>query len=391
MYAKAGADVPAFCCLNVGKLVEESTAMSSKTCSALVFGPGLPAGGARMALIVNQTHLLLPEMSPVPWAIVTLKIAGFHLEAWQFSWKQGEKNWVVHLDDPQLLAELCHAPPVGLQAQVTAMTRVQRHRRRMTGVAWALAGLIVLLPLLLLATFIWQSERIAGWVADQIPVEREMQLGEAIFAVHRPTLTLIEQGPAVAVVQAIGQRLSAGSAYRYRFLVADSKEVNAFAVPGGTIVVYAGLLAKAESAEELAGVLAHEVQHIERRHSLRAMVHQLGITTLLSAAIGDWSGAVVTEAAGSLAQLGFGRDQEHEADRYGLEALQRAGIAPHGMLSFFRKLSQAESGMPALLSSHPASEERFKMLDRLLAEKGVWHSQPLPYDWHTIKQSLPNS
>jgi predicted Zn-dependent protease len=173
--------------------------------------------------------------------------------------------------------------------------------------------------------------------------------------------------------------------------VAIDPRLNAFAVPGGHVVVYTGLLLAADSAEEVAGVLAHEVQHVEMRHALKNLLHNLGWRALLALALGDFSGGVWTGMAEHLGQLGYSRDLEHQADLGGLAALRRAGIAPEGIASFFAKLSRQGGGQIDLLSTHPASSARMQALQRAMAAQGAYTASPLPYDWRALQASLPQA
>jgi predicted Zn-dependent protease len=201
-------------------------------------------------------------------------------------------------------------------------------------------------------------------------------------------MKLSEEGPAVAAIRAIGEPLTAGSPHRYRWLVADSPAVNAFAAPGGIVVVNAGLIRAAGSPEEVAGVLAHEIAHAELRHGLRAMVKGAGLRLLAALALGDYSGTVLAEGAKQLTELGFSREAEREADRDGLRRLVAARIDPAGMVRFFEKLAQEESlAPPELLSTHPATEERLAGLRREAAAlRGEW--RPLAVDLAAARAAL---
>jgi predicted Zn-dependent protease len=176
-------------------------------------------------------------------------------------------------------------------------------------------------------------------------------------------------------------RLTQGSRYRYQWFVAENPEVNAFDLPGGVIVVHTGLLKAADSVGEVAGVLAHEIQHVEQRHALRAMIHELGWRAVLALALGDLSGGVWGDLAGRLGGLSYGRDLERAADLGGLDALRRAGIAPDGMLDFFGKLARREGPGVALLASHPATDERIEALRRAIATRGAYPVHAPAYDW----------
>ncbi|TCJ15547.1 M48 family metallopeptidase, partial [Parasulfuritortus cantonensis] len=245
-------------------------------------------------------------------------------------------------------------------------------------------GLVLALPFLLLGLFWANADRIAGWAAGHVSLAQEQQLGELAFAQMRPSLKLLETGPAPAMVQAIGARLTAGSKYRYQWFVADSPEVNAFAMPGGYVVVYTGLIGAAGSADEVAGVLAHEVQHVELRHSLKNMLHGLGWRAVLALALGDVSGGAWAGMAEQLGGMAYGRDLERQADLGALAALRRAGIAPDGLLAFFARLAGTEGPGLAFLSSHPATAERIDNLRRAIAAQPAYAAEPLPYDLKAV-------
>ena len=142
--------------------------------------------------------------------------------------------------------------------------------------------------------------------------------------------------------------------FEFEFRVADDPSVNAFALPGGFVTVNRGLLEAAETGEEVAGVLAHEIQHALLRHGTRRVLRQLGGRSLLWLVTGGSDVHFLAQSVGYLTELDYDREQESEADRAGLELLVRAGIDPTGLASFFERL-RAEGGPapPELLSTHP--------------------------------------
>src|SRR5690606_14757662 len=142
-------------------------------------------------------------------------------------------------------------------------------------------------------------------------------------------------------VEALAQPLleAAGELpFEFRFRVVDDPSVNAFALPGGFVTVQRGLLEAAETGEEVAGVLAHEIQHALLRHGTRRMLRQLGARSLLWLVTGGSDIHVLARSAGYLAELDYDRDQESEADREGLRLLVRSGIDPRGLATFFERL-----------------------------------------------------
>lgn len=359
--------------------------------SSRLHGPELPPDGAPAAIELSDHALNVrceDFQKRVSLEKVHLSLGGFNGDQWQFSWGPHGDTWVVFLQDVSVQRRMLEAPPAGLAREIAALVPSRRKHRIGTGIAAIVFAVLVGGPALLLGLFWWQSERIAEAVVDRIPVEAEQKLGALVFADIRTKLKLVAEGGATGAVRGIGERITRGSGYRYQWYVADDPRINAFAIPGGYVVVNSGLLLAADTAEELAGVLAHEVQHVERRHSLRALVYKLGFTALLSLALGHYSGAVVDKLAGMLGVLQFSRAQESDADLRGMAALDGAGIDPRGMLVFFQKMARRGDANIPLLSTHPASEERAKTLQRILQQSAGSRAQPLPYDWNTIKASL---
>ena len=139
--------------------------------------------------------------------------------------------------------------------------------------------------------------------------------------------------------------------------VVKSDIVNAFALPGGYVVVFTGLMKKAESGEEVAGVLSHELNHVLQRHGLERLVKSLGLMTVTAIVFGNQQGLVgmMKQLGVELFTLKFGREQETEADLTGLQLLQRAKIDPAGMSRFSTALGERSRSDGVALH---ASDER---------------------------------
>lgn len=293
-----------------------------------------------------------------PLADVTLRRVGFDERGVEFSWNSGGAVWAVHVLDGDAARGLLATPALASTPKAAVLLGTRRGTAA-RWLGWSLLIGFILLPLVLLALFVVNSSRIAGWIADRIPIEQEIGIGRQALEGMRPRLTLERSGAAYQAVNAIGARLTKGSRFKYEFHVARDTSLNAFALPGGIIVVNTGLIDATKRAEELAGVLAHEVQHVELRHSLRGMVKNLGLRGLFAFAVGDLGGSLLGEAAVELTSLKFSRDDESEADRAGFDALVAAGLDPSGMPAFFETMSkQAEDAPVAFASTHPSSADR---------------------------------
>lgn len=227
-----------------------------------------------------------------------------------------------------------------------------------------------------------------------ISPSQEAELGEAFMRSVRAQATLVNDPEIEGYVRQLGQRLvthSDAPGYPFTFFVVENPVVNAFAGPGGYIGVHTGLIATAENESELAGVMAHEIAHVTQRHLLRAYesAQQLSLPTAagMIAAIllgvasenPDASVAAISAVqAGNIQhQLNFTRSNEKEADRIGIQTLNRSGIDPYGMPSFFERLHQSTrlygSNVPEFLSTHPVTSDR--IAESLTRAEQYGHSQ----------------
>jgi predicted Zn-dependent protease len=228
-----------------------------------------------------------------------------------------------------------------------------------------------------IAAYFWALPAVGGLLALRIPVAWERELGDAVADELAPADAVCDDPALVRTIDGIVARLASGledRPYEFRVSVVDDTLVNAFAAPGGRIIVMRGLLAASETPEELAGVLAHEMQHVQLRHGTRAVLRQLPVQAV-SAVLGGGGGADGTAAlVGTLGVLRYARGDEAEADREGMRLLLATGVDPRGMLDFFETLDQQTGAhAPALtyLSTHPATDERRARLAEMAAESSA--------------------
>lgn len=276
---------------------------------------------------------------------------------------------------------------------------VGRHRRVKSGY-WTLA--LVTLGLVAAA---WVGRGLLFQAAiDQIPPDAEVKLGELVEENMMSTMSVVKD-PVVneGIETMTGPLLKvADSPFPFKFQVVHHQDVNAFALPGGSIFIHSALLEKADSAEEVAGVLAHEMAHVIHRHGTQLMVRRIGLYVLVGAVFGDTQGliAALADQGGFLLSQKFSRDFERQADETGFELLVKAGIDPRGMLTFFRRIqeiqeeqmSDTEQSAMAIMGTHPATDERIEFIqqkiDELPADRNF---QKIPLDIQKIQRriSLP--
>jgi predicted Zn-dependent protease len=218
-----------------------------------------------------------------------------------------------------------------------------------------------------------------------ISVKDEIEIGREAQREVRAKVPELTNAAITSYVRAVGRRIAAradGPKYPYSFSVANYRELNAFALPGGPVWINRGVLHAAEHEAQLAGVIAHEVAHIARRHAARQITNTLianGLLGLLGAVLGnDPGGARAAQRGAQVLASGyllkFSRDDEREADRVGAQLMQRAGWDPHGMIEFMESLQRQQgrdpSSVEVFLSTHPAPGVRAQLLRQSIGSRG---------------------
>lgn len=180
----------------------------------------------------------------------------------------------------------------------------------------------------------------------------------------------------------VGQRLVSTmptqdrNKWDYRFRVVDSKEVNAFALPGGNMFIFTGLLDRIGSADELAGVTGHECAHVRREHWARQYASQqkraVGLGVLLGLTKANGAIRDIAGIGNSLLSLRYSRDDEYDADKNGLTNMVAAKYDPRGMIDLFETLQKASGGTGGgieFLSTHPLTKERIERVEEFIAKQ----------------------
>jgi predicted Zn-dependent protease len=246
---------------------------------------------------------------------------------------------------------------------------------------------------------VWYVFSLVNWVSlfqiERISSETEKKLGDLFWESINKTETVIKDKDVVNSVDSIVIRICDGSNIERKNVqvhVLKSADVNAFALPGGHLVVLSGLINDVKSPEALAGVLAHEIAHIERKHVSKKLVKELGMTAMAGMASGGAGGEVIKQAVKTLSSSAFDRKMEKEADINAVDYLVNAEIDP---LPFAALMDQFAEDQPELLSdlswlsTHPDSKERAIYI-REYAEKKDYTSKTLlyPSNWEALQHKL---
>src|SRR6266478_4699150 len=202
-------------------------------------------------------------------------------------------------------------------------------------------------------------------------IEKEIALGKGLAQEVERQAKIIDDRVSAEYVNRVGQNLVRNSDAKVPFTikVLDSEEVNAFALPGGFFFVNSGLILKAESESELAGVMAHEIAHVAARHGTRQATRGeiINLASIPLIFVGGLPGYAIRQGAGLAIPLGFlnfSRAFEREADYLGLQYLYKTGYDPTAFVDFFEKIQSLEKKKPGtvskIFSSHPLTDNRIK-------------------------------
>ncbi len=347
-----------------------------------LFGNGFALSGEERTAYFSNNALHINGFATIPVYHVSSRVGGFNHDELFFHWQDEQGNNCSFMPTPEseIKIALSQAP-----SELQAELKQWGFRKRSISVIWISIISVAVITVLAVILLWWQYDEALTWVTRHISIENEQSLGETVFTQMQTDTEFITDGAAYSAVVEIGTLLSKKSAYKYQWHIAKDSEINAYALPGGIIIVNSGLLTAIDSPGELAAVLAHEIQHVEQRHSLKHMVNSMGWAAAMLVLLGDINiaTAVIVHQLGSLY---FGRDKEEEADNLGLDLLIANNIDPYGMLTLMQRLdSENNVDLPEWLSSHPTTSDRIRRIQTQINAKPCASCQTLEYKWEAIK------
>lgn len=263
--------------------------------------------------------------------------------------------------------------------------------RRRSGRDWirssmvflGIAGLLVLVYLLIVP---WLSVKLAA----RVPAGTEREMGDAVY--QAMGMEDKEDKASSAVLNEFFKAMAIPSRYDIRISVVDDGVINAFALPGGRIVVYKPLLLQIRSYPELAALLSHEFTHINERHATKRIFRSLGSRIFISLLFGKFGAVtnVLVSQAENLKHLQYSRSLEKEADLQGLDLLMERKIDPVGFTDLFHHLQNAAPGsaLPEFLESHPDTEKRIDYIRQAAGKAAAAESAALSSIFDQLKNTL---
>ncbi|HYG40776.1 MAG TPA: M48 family metallopeptidase [Cytophagales bacterium] len=244
-----------------------------------------------------------------------------------------------------------------------------RNYRLSGGLKW-LAVLVIFFISLAVLVYFLILPLVTKLVIEAIPVEKEIEIGKHLAQSALQGEKINEEK--TAIVNKFLNNLKINSEYPIHITVIESEVKNAFAIPGGEIAIYTGLLNEMNHHSELVALLGHEIAHIEKRHTLKTMLKSMGLYLMIAGVFQDIGGivAVLADNASELEKLSYNRSLESEADDIGLEIVINNNVDPKGMIDLFNLLKGDKSTdiTPEFLTTHPSLDKRIETLQNKIPD-----------------------
>lgn len=304
-----------------------------------------------------------------------------------------DRKLTIFCEDKQFASAIELESGSALHGQLTDV--LQRRKAENRSMRMSAMLFLLICGLLLIGSY-YGLMAMARHAVKLVPVSVDEKIGK--MAIDQIDLEGPQVNDPVVVnaCQKIVDRLAPHSelqGLKYELKVVDSSTVNAFCLPGGKMVIYTGLLRKAQNPEQVAGVLSHEMAHAIKRHGLQRIAQSLGVVVAIEVMIGDVGGLVAlgVELGKTAALTSYGRDQEIEADVTGVRMLHAAGIDPLELAGFFELMKQDGLDVPdaiAWLASHPQHDIRIATIRGEMANLGPQEYQSIDVNWEEVQQKL---
>jgi Zn-dependent protease with chaperone function len=361
--------------------------MNTNGVSILLFGPELPSAGELTTCLIENAWIYLPAYKQtVKFSELEARVGSFDHNQLQLCWQHQDNAWLLIPANPDAQKTLVRLLPKN------EITGFAKWKRSTLGQSFVWKAVVYSLATMVLAAIllVWQYDAAVTWLAGRVSLATENKIGESVLTSLKTQTALVDKGAAVDAVKKIGNRLSNGSPYKYQWHLSNDPAINAFALPGGIVIVNKGLIEKADSANEVAAVLAHEIQHVEQRHALKNMITSSGIAAAVLLVLGD-ANAVMMIMAHQVSAQYFSRQAESDADMKGLALLNKNKIDPQGMVAFFKKMQDAfkdKANGPEWISSHPDTNNRIQAVENYIKANPCEDCEALKWDKKAIIASL---
>ncbi|MFT5198880.1 MAG: putative Zn-dependent protease [Planctomycetota bacterium] len=357
-------------------------------------GKSIPNGSCSADIVVNSEGIhAQAEESPAR----NLPFRGLRLrrdESGALIATSGDGAWSVSCMDPGFYRALETVAGNDLNQQLTTLAGQKTSTRKKHLFSCALV-LVICGAILWSLPKLFQSTVSAS--VSALPMTVDEALGEAAQDAMDAGGSIVDDELIVQAVQAIVDRLAPHAAMdglTYQFRIVRNEQANAYALPGGFITVFTGLMEQSTSPNQVAGVIAHEMAHAKLRHGLLKVAHSGAFSAAMAIVFGNVGGleSIALELF-TLQQVNdHSQDAETEADVEGVRILVAAGIDPQGLVDSFLAMQERYGDMPSAIawaSSHPQFDDRIDSINTAVEQldlPGVW--EPLDLDWNAVLEAL---
>ncbi|MVN92800.1 M48 family metallopeptidase [Mucilaginibacter aquatilis] len=366
---------------------------------AIIIHPDVPGGRCSGSLHIDTLAAVFSSDAftyKIPLSALNISAGGAG-NRFIFLKNESQSQISIYTSDKAILKD-----PV-LQSDSQFSPQINEARKTLGSLITGSLLVVVLLLGLIGALYLLKDKMVEG-LASRVPASWERAAGDKLFNALSLQYKFIQNDSLKKEFMRVGAPLFKQvekEGYPVSLYFVKDPSINAFALPGGKVIIQSGLIDNAKSWEEVMGVLGHELAHVTRRHHIRGIINNVGIYTILAATLGDVSALAGTFASfgGDLASLSNSRTFENEADETGWDYLVKARINPKGLISFFETLKKDnQSKMDTLvnknvdlsfLSTHPNTDDRIAHLKKKQKEtKGSFN--PLPDTFADFKKKLLN-
>lgn len=316
-----------------------------------------------ITLTPHTVRLTLEDGSSFDWKLSEItQTQGFY-EGEPVRMERGEEAFTVA--ERAFIADLLKTAPAGAARFNASKTRPGFRLWMPFAAAASVAALIVV--------YLWGIPVFASYAADAVTPSWEEKLGANVVAQFTSGRERCSDAATTGEINKLLDALNQAAIphpYAFKIHLVKDPMLNAFAAPGGHIVIFTGLLNATKSPQELAGVMAHEMQHVLRKHATKSIFENLSTYMIIAVITGDTSG--VAGMIHSIGAFRYSRLHEQDADERAVMLLEAAGINPEGLIEFFKTVEKSAGDMPsalAYLSTHPVTQERIGYIRAHIKEK----------------------
>ena len=360
-----------------------------------VFHAELSDGRAGVEIELTQSHLCAATTDGQAFVIAyeecRLEFGGYNGK--MLFCRNADRTVTIFSDEKGFPQALANAASGRLNEQLAvqlAKVKGESRRSSMIGIGLLAGTFVVLVGLY------FGIRAGANQLTQSLPVSLDRELGKAAYQSMPKEGSEVTDPSVVEPINAIVKRLSEHAKVEgmdFNLHVINSATINAYCLPGGTMVVYTGLISAAQSPDQVAAVISHEMAHATLRHGLSRISQTLGLSAAVSLIIGDTAGILAAgeEFFRSASINSYSRQQETDADLEGVRMMHAAGIDPSGMPSLFKLLKHEHGEIPGgfvWISTHPDHASRIQETQKMIDALPEKDYTPLELDWPALQDRV---